>query len=203
MSGRSRKPTFLGEAVFGLVISLTAAAVALTLSFVMPAAFVTRLVIAGLGLAVVVRAIARSDERTGRIVTLVVWIAAAAAVWFSGVGLPIFVVVHVTLVWLVRSLFSYSRFVDAGVDLGLTLLAVSFAIFAAVRTESVFLAAWCFLLIQALHVAIPGLVSSWTAPREKDIPVGDSNRGFADAFKAADEALHRIAGQRLAQSNFK
>jgi hypothetical protein len=196
MKARSRKLGFLGEIVFGLVISVAAAALALTLSFVLPGAFVARLIIAGLGLAVVVRSIARSEEKTGRIVTLVVWIVAAAAIWLSGAGLPTFVVVHAALAWLVRSLFAYSRLIDAGVDLGLTVLAVCFAIFAAVRTESVFLAAWCFLLVQALHVAIPGLVSSWTGAREKELPAGDPNRGFADAFKAADEALHRIAGHR-------
>jgi hypothetical protein len=196
MSARTRRTSFLGEVAFGFVVSLIAAAVALTLTYVMPAAFVARLVVAGLGLTVVVRAIARSDERTGRIICLVVWAVAAAAVWLSNVGLPIFVVVHVTLAWLVRSLFSYSRIVEAGVDFGLTLLALSFAVFAAVRTDSVFLAAWSFLLVQALHVSIPGLVSRWSDPKEKELSPGDPNRGFADAFKAADEALHRIAGQR-------
>jgi len=195
MKARTQNRSFFGEVAFGLILSLVATAVALTLSFLMPSALVARLVIAGIGLAVVLRAIARSDERTGRIVTLVVWLAAAATVWLSGAGLPTYVVVHVTLAWLSRSLFFYSRFVEAGVDFALTLLALSFAVLAAVRTESVFLAAWSFLLVQALHVSIPGLVSRWTEPKEKDMPLGDPNRGFADAFKAADEALHRIAGQ--------
>jgi hypothetical protein len=196
MKTRKRTTSFLGEVTFGFVISLIAAAIALTLSFVMPGAIVARVVVSGLGLAVVVRAIVRSDERTGRIVTLVAWGLAAAAVWLTGVGLPTFIIVHVALAWLVRSLFSCSRLVEAGVDLGLTLLALSFAIFAAVRTDSVFLAAWSFLLVQALHVSIPGLVSRFMSPREKPIPPGDPNRGFSDAFKAADDALHRIAGRR-------
>jgi hypothetical protein len=196
MKTRTRNKSFLGEAAFGFVVSLIAAAVAVTLSYLMPAAFIARLVISGIGLAVVVRAIARSDEKTGRVVTLVVWLLATVAVWLAGVGLATFIVVQLILTWLVRSLFFHSRFVEAGLDLGLTLLATSFAIFAAVRTDSVFLAAWSFLLVQALHVAIPGLVSRWTTPKEKEIGLGDPNRGFADAFKAADEALHRIAGQR-------
>lgn len=196
MSARIRKASFLGEAAFGFLVALIAAAVALTLTYLLPAPFVARLVIAALGLAVVIRSIARSDERSGRVVTLVVWAVVAAAVWLAGVALPMFVVVHVTLVWLVRSLFCYSRIVEAGVDFGLTLLALSFAVLAAVRADSVFLAAWSFLLVQALHVAIPGLVSRWSEPKQQKVPLGDPNRGFADAFKAADEALHRIAGQR-------
>ena len=197
MKTRTRNAGFLTEAVFGFVVSLIAAAVALTLSFLFPAAFIARLVVAGTGLAIVIRSIARSDEKTGRILTLVVWLVATAAVWLTGVGLATFIIVQLTLSWLVRSLFFYSRFIEVGLDLGLTLLATSFAVFAAVRTESVFLAVWCFLLVQAMHVAIPGLVSRWTAPKRNEVPFGDANRGFADAFKAADEALHRIAGRRL------
>lgn len=196
MKAQSRNTSFLGEIVFGFVVSLVAAAVALTLSYLLPAPFVARLVISALGLAVVIRAIARSGERTGRIVTVAIWIVVAAAIWMAGVALPTFILVHVTLAWLVRSLFCYSRIVEAGCDFGLTLLALSFAVFAAVRTDSVFLAAWSFLLVQALHVAIPGLVARWAEPKPRELPLGDPNRGFADAFKAADEALHRIAGQR-------
>jgi hypothetical protein len=196
MSAPARRPAFLGEVVFGFGVSFVAAAVALTLSFVVPAAVVARLLVAGLGLTLVLRAIGRSSERTGRVVTIVVWLAAAAGIWLAGAGLPTYVAVHVTLAWLVRSLFSYSRLVEAGLDLGLTLLALSFAVFAAVRTESVFLATWCFLLVQAFQAQVPGLVSRVGTPAEKDVAVGDPNRGFAEAFEAADEALRRIAGQR-------
>lgn len=195
MRPQTRKATFLGEAAFGFAISLTAAAIALTLSFVLPATFVARLVVAGLGLTLVVRAVSRSDEKTGRIVTLAVWAAIAVGIWLLGVGLPIYIVVHVTLAWLARSLFTYSRLIEAGIDLALSLIALSFAIFAVVRTDSVFLAAWSFVLVQAFHACIPSLAARWVAPQERSLPVGDPNRGFADAFKAADDALHRIAGR--------
>lgn len=195
MIARVRMPTFFGEAAFGFVMSLVAAAVAVTASYVLPAGIVVRVVVAGIGLTLVLRAIARSGEKTGRVVTVVIWLVVAVGIWFIDAGLPIYVAVHVALIWLTRSLFSYSRLVEAGLDLGLTLLALSFAVFAAVRTESVFLATWCFLLLQALQVSIPGLASRLTAPGKEEVPVGYPNRGFADAFKAADEALHRIAGR--------
>jgi hypothetical protein len=196
MTARTRMPTFLGEAAFGFVMSLVAAAVASALSFVMPAAFVARLIVAALGLALVLRTMAGSAEKTGRIVTLAVWLAVAAGIWVTGVALPAYIAVHVTLAWLVRSLFLRSRLIEAGFDLGFTALALCFAVFAAVRTESVFLATWSFLLIQALQVSIPGLALRMTTPAERETRVSDPNRGFMDAFKAADEALHRIAGQR-------
>lgn len=196
MSARSRRPGFLGEVLFGFAVSLVAAAVALTLAFVVPGALVARLLIAAIGLTLVLRAIGRSSERTGRIVTVVVWFAAAAAVWLGGASLPVYLATHLVLAWLARSLFSYSRLLEAGLDFGLCLLAISFAVFAAVWTESVFLASWCFFLAQAFRVAIPGLAARLTTPGARDEPAGDPNRGFADAFKAADEALHRLAGQR-------
>lgn len=196
MSARSRRPGFLGEVVFGFAVSAVAAALALTLAFVAPGAVVARLVIAGLGLALVLRAIGRSDEKTGRVVAVVVWFVVAAAVWLSGASLPVYLVVHLALAWLARSLFMYSRLLEAGIDLGLSLLAISFAVFAAVRTDSVFLASWCFFLVQAFQASIPGIAARLTTPAAKDEAGDDPNRGFAEAFKAADEALHRLAGQR-------
>jgi hypothetical protein len=196
MKARNRRPGFLGEALFGFAVSLVAAAIALTLAFVVPAAVVARLIVAALGLTLVLRAIGRSDEKTGRVVTVVVWFAVAAAVWLSGASLPAYLAVHLALAWLARSLFSYSRLLEAGLDLALSLLAISFAVFAAVRTESVFLASWCFFLVQAFQASIPGFAARLTTPAGKDERLGDPNHGFAEAFKAADEALHRLAGQR-------
>ena len=186
MTAIKGKTTFIGESAFGLAVSLGAAAVALTLAYVMPAAFVGRFVISAIGFAVVMRTIACSDEKTGRIVVLAIWSVAASGIWLAGMSLPAFVLVHASLVWLVRSLFTYSRLIEAGLDFGLTLLAVCFAVFAAVRTESVFLATWCFLLIQALHGSIPGLIRRWSERRDDVVPAGDPNRAFADAFRAAD-----------------
>jgi hypothetical protein len=196
MSRQNRKPGFLGEATFGFVVSLVGAAVALSLSFAMPGSIVVRLIVAGLGLTLVLRAIGRSSEKTGRVVTVVVWLAVAAGITVVDVGLPVYVAVHLGLVWLARSLFCCSRLIEAGLDLGLTLLAISFGILAAVRTESVFLATWCFFLVLAFQASIPRVAARMTAPAGRELPAGDPNRGFAEAFKAADEALHRIAGRR-------
>ncbi|MDX1561512.1 MAG: hypothetical protein R3305_01220 [Gammaproteobacteria bacterium] len=190
-----RRATFLGEAVFGFVASLVAAAVALTLGFVLPGAEVARIVVAGLGLVLVLRAIGRSNEKTGRIVTVALWLAVSAGVYWLDLGLAGYVAVHATLVWLVRSLFSYARLTDAGLDLGMTALALCFAVFAAVRTDSVFLAVWCFLLVQAAQTAIPALGARLAAGKAADVPADDPNRGFADALKAADDALQRLAAR--------
>ena len=196
MSRRKRKATFSGEIAFGFVISLVAAALAVALSFALSPAVTLRLLVAGVSLALVVRTIARSGAKTGRIAAVAAWIVAGLGLWFSGVGLPAFALAHALFVWLARSLYSYSRFTEAALDLGLSTLALSFAAFAAVRTESVLLATWSFLLLQSFHAAIPGLVSAWFSPDADEHPTADPNREFARALKAADEALRRIAGER-------
>jgi hypothetical protein len=193
MSRHRERSSFLREAGFGFVVSLIAAVAASTLALFLPAATVLRALVAAVGLVLVLRAIARSNEKTGRIVTLAVWLAAVAAIWLAGFGLPAFIATHVLLLWLVRALFTCSRPIEAGLELALTLLAASFATVAAVRTGSVFLASWTFVLVMALGAAIPALVRRWTEPKLETVPSDDPNRGFARASKAADEALQRIA----------
>lgn len=193
MSRHPDRGSFLREAGFGFILSLVAAVVASTLTVFLAPATVLRALVAAIALALVLRAIARSNEKTGRIVTLAVWFAAAATVWLAGFGLPAYVAIHVLLLWLVRALFACSRPLEAGLELALSLLAASFATYAAVRTGSVFLASWSFVLVMALGAAIPALVRRFTEPKPQTLPSDDPNRGFARASRAADEALQRIA----------
>lgn len=194
------RPSFFREVGFSLVLCLVAAAATAALSFVLPNYLVVRAVIAALGLAYVMHTIAGSQEKTGRIVTLVVWFVAASLAWFGNFGLPAYLAFHVTLIWLTRSLYLYSSLVEPTLDFGLTMLAVCFAAWAAIRTDSLFLSSWCFFLIQALHVAIPGVTSRFLRRADarqlnKDPDGEDPNGGFVDARNAADEALHRIAAR--------
>ena len=197
MSARRASGSFLREAAFGFVASAIAAVLATTLAYVLPGGAIVRALIAALGLTLVLRTLAQSSERTGRIVALALWSGAAAAAWFTGLGIPATVAIHLLLAWLVRALFTRSRLIEAGLDLALAFLAASFATFAALRTGSVFLASWSFLLVQALGASVPALADAWTRPRAPAVPQDDPNRGFALALKAADEALTRIATRRI------
>ena len=70
----------------------------------------------------------------------------------SGLPLAGYVLVHLGLVWLVRSLYYYSGLLPALADLGSALLGAAFAVWAAQRSDSAWLALWCFFLVQAFHV---------------------------------------------------
>jgi hypothetical protein len=100
--------------------------------------------------------------------------------------------IHVGAIWLVRSLYFYSGIMPALMDLGLTSLSVSAAVWAITRSGSVFLATWCFFLVQSLFVAIPPAVQRKAKP-ELNTPV--DNDGFERAKRQADAALRQLFTQ--------
>ena len=77
------------------------------------------------------------------------------ALLIAALPLAAYVLVHVGLVWLVRSLYYYSGVLPALADLGLSVLGAAFAVWAAQRSGTAWLAFWCFFLAQAFFVLIP------------------------------------------------
>ncbi len=196
MSARIKKPTFLREALFGLVLSIVAAALAAALGFVLPQGDVVRLVVAGLALAYLIHTFACAREKTGRIAVLTLWAVVTLGIWFWHPSVAVYVLVQVGMIWLVRSLYLYGHFVEALIDLALSALAISFGVWAAIRTESLVLAIWSFFLIQALHTAVPALAERWLKSEPAPAGTEPQNRSFADAFAAGEEALRRIAARQ-------
>jgi hypothetical protein len=193
VSAPERKSSFVRESGFALVVSAIAAVVATTLSLALPTVTAIRIVVAGIGLVYVLRVLAHSSERTGRIVVTGLWLVAAFAAWFLAPGLAGYVALHAGLVWLARSLYLHRNLLEAACDLGLSGLAICFGTWAAIRTESLFLAIWCFLLITAMHGAIPGLSRKLARPRIESGDRDGTDRTFADALAAAEEAIRRLA----------
>jgi len=186
----SAKPSLTRELVVGFMLSLVGAAFAASLTFVLPASAVYRAVVAGLGLAYVLHRLSHATERVGRIVTVGVWCAAAITIWVVAPPFAVYVAVHACLIWLVRVFYVHSDLRGGLADLGLSVMSLVFAVWALRRTESFFLGAWCFFLIQAMYVAIP----YWLAKR---VPHGSADDlpedRFAQAHRSAQEALKRLA----------
>ena len=174
--------------------AVVAAAVLATLASVLVAGLlpfvgfgsVIRLVIPALAFAYVVYLVRGSDESVGRITTLAAWIAVAFVTWWYSPALPIYLVIHVVLIWLVRSLYYYSSFIPAVMDAGLSALSIAAMTWAATRSGSVFLATWCFFLVQALTAALP------LRKQEPSKPVTDGDERFQEAKRQADAALRQI-----------
>jgi len=192
MTRRSRSPSLFGGVAAALVLSLSGAALLAALTPIVGTASAVRAVVALLGLAYVLYLLGRSDERTGRISSVVLWSFAAAAAWFAEPPLAVYVVLHVGMIWLFRSLYHYSSALSALADLGLSVLAAAFAAWAAGRSGSAWLAIWCFFLVQAFFVLLPvGFANDTrTGGRVED------GEAFERAHRAARAALRRLAETR-------
>jgi hypothetical protein len=188
MSAAHKQPSLGAGLVAALVLSACGAALLAVLTPVAGHAAALRTVVAALGLAYVLYAIGRSGERVGRLTTIACWGVAAAGAALLGMPLAAYVLVHVGLVWLARSLYYYQGVLPALADLGLTLLGAAFAVWAGVRSESAWLVLWCFFLVQAFHVLIPPSLTKRAAAAH-DAP----DDAFARAQRAAESAVRRLS----------
>ena len=187
-----RRPTFFQGVLVAAVLGFFASAfVAVLVPFVGVGA-VTRLVIPVLALAYLLYLFSRNDERTGRVTTLVLWVAMTLTTWWFAPALPFYLLIHISAIWLVRSLYFYSGVFPALMDLGLNGLGVVAAIWAISRTGSVFMATWCFFLVSSLFVAIPTTMNSKRSQCQ-DVPA--ENEKFDRARRQADQALQQLFTQ--------
>jgi len=185
----ARKPPSFGRALAAaFVLSLCGAAVLAALAPFAGTGTALRVSVALLGFAYVLYLMASSGERVGRVTTVALWIVAASFAWFTGLPFVAYALVHVALIWLVRSLYCYSGVLPALADLGLSLLGAAFAVWAAQRSGGAWLAFWCFFLVQAFHVLIPPAVGAGT---EDGSAAADD--AFARAQRAADAAVRRLS----------
>lgn len=183
-----KKPTFIHGVFVAAVLAFAASAIIATLTPFVGFNNVVKLLIPGLAFAYLLFLFRSSDERIGRLTTLVLWGVLATLTWWFSPPLGLYLLVHVGAIWLVRSLYFYSGVFPSLIDLGLSALSISAFGWAIERTGSIFLGIWCFFLVQALFVAIPKRI----AKRSKRIePKVDSN-GFEQARRQADKALQQI-----------
>jgi hypothetical protein len=188
MSAAQRSPSLGAGLGVAVVLSACGAALLAATGPWFGPATALRAVVALLGLSYTLYAIASSHERVGRVTTIACWVAAAAAISFAGLPLAGYVLAHVGLVWLVRSLYYYSGLLPALADLGLNVLGAAFAVWAAQRSGSAWLALWCFFLVQAFHVLIPASLARRGARSHE--PADDA---FGRAHRAAEAAVRRLS----------
>ena len=187
-----KQHTFLHGVIVAAVLAFFASAIVATLTPFVGLGGVFRLVIPGLALAYLLYLFSRSAERSGRVTTLSLWSALAVITWWFAPPLPLYLLIHVGAVWLVRSLYFYSGILPALMDLGLSGLSISAAVWAATRSGSVFLATWCFFLVQALFVTIPPAIKSKRQTRQHATA---DTEAFDNAKRQADRALRQLFTQ--------
>jgi hypothetical protein len=187
-----KRPSFFHGVVVAAVFAFFASAMIATLTPFVGFMSVIRLVVPALGLAYLLYLFSRSRERVGRVTTLALWSALAAVTWWVAPPLPLYLLIHVGAMWLVRSLYFYSGVLPALMDLGLSALSISAAVWAISQSGSVFLATWCFFLVQALFVSIPSSVK----PKPRGVKnTAVENEPFERARRQADKALTQLFSQ--------
>ena len=185
-----KRPSFFQGVVVAAVLAFVASALVAALTPFVGFGNVVRLCIPLVALAYLLYLLRASSERTGNITTLSLWSVLAIATWWISPPLPLYVLIHVGAIWLVRSLYFYSGVVPALIDLGLSTLGMAGFVWAASRTGSVFLATWCFYLVQALFIAIPPSIR-----RKRSAPEHSTAQSFDKARRRADEALRVMASR--------
>lgn len=188
-----KHPTFFEGVAVAFAASVFGSALYTALTLVFSGAGGLRVLIAGLGLVYVLYLLGRSRVRVGRITTLAGWTVVAAATWVMEPPLAVYVLVHLSAIWLIRSLYFYSSALSALADLGLTGLSLAAAIWAATQSGSVFLSIWCFFLVQALFVAIPTRISRKAGERR---PGQYREDRFQRAYRTAEAALRKLSSVR-------
>ncbi|WP_428610233.1 hypothetical protein [Sedimenticola sp.] len=184
-----KRPRFFEGVGIALAASLTGAILFSALSPVLDSRLLLKWLIAGLGLAYSLYLIRRSRQRIGRLVSIAGWLLCAAAIWLLNPSLPLYLLLHITLIWLIRSLYFYNSLFSALADLGLSGLGLATACWAAIATGSLLLSIWCFFLLQALFSAIP---ADWKR-RHRSNPSPDAAADrFYQAEQIAEAALRRL-----------
>jgi len=183
-------PGFLEGAVLALSAALGSTLAYRTFDLVLPGADALRLVVAGLGLGYLLYLLGRSHERIGRVTALALWLTAAGLLWVLSPPLPLYLLTHLAMLWLARSLYFHQSPLAALADLGLTGLGLIVSVGAYLHTGSLFLSLWCLFLVQALFVFIPSRV------RASNKNSGDEEEHFRRAHEAAEAAVRRLSSIR-------
>jgi hypothetical protein len=184
------RPTFFHGVIVAALLGFFASAIAATLTPFIGLGSVVRLVIPAMAFAYLMYLFSRSEERLGRVTALAAWTVLAVVTWWLAPPLPLYLLIHVGAIWLLRSLYFYSGVMPALIDLGISTLSVSATVWAISRSGSVFLATWCFFLVQALFVAIPPAIR-----KRGTKPDNTGNETFDHAKRNADRALRQLFTQ--------
>ena len=187
MTRRPKAPTFLGGVAVAFVLAAAGAAVFAATAPWLASSFAIRAITIALGGAYVLYLLSRSEERTGRVATVTMWCVATALAAVFASSLPLFLICQVASIWLIRSMYFHGSIVPALADLGIGVLALAFAVWAAKSSGSVFLSIWCFFLVQALFVALPADIRAKAQCDE------GSDEPFKRAERSAAAAIRRLA----------
>ncbi len=184
-----RTPGF-PEAVLVAAIGCVAAGIAYpALTFLLPVHEALRLVIAITGLGYMLWLSARAPARSGRVFVMALWCVGTVCTLVLDPPIVLHLATQLGFFWLLRVVCHHRGVLIAGIDASIALASIAAAMWAASETGSVFVTAWCVLLVQGLFALLPG----GSAPRHTQ--ASDVDRRFERAQRAAHAAVRRLSSQ--------
>lgn len=189
-----KQPTFFEGTGLALVVSIIGAVGFFSLSTLFGSAGIFRLIISGLCFIYVVYLLGRSRERTGRVTVISAWLLIAAVNWLFVSSFLLYIIIHLAMIWLIRSLYFYNSVLSSLADLTLTSFSLAASIWAWSMSNSLLLSFWCFFLIQALFTLIPEKIKS---PQNRSSVNLETNDPFESAHRTAEVALRKLTSKHF------
>ncbi|MCW8907348.1 MAG: hypothetical protein OQL28_08860 [Sedimenticola sp.] len=183
------RPALLEGCGVALAASLTGSLLFALFSPMIGSDTLLRLLIAGLGFGYILYLMRRSGQKTGRLLTLAAWSVSTLLIGLLVSSLPLYLLLHIGLVWLIRSFYFHSSLFPAIADLGLSGLGAAAIVWALLQSGSLLLAIWCYFLLQAFFSTIPTLGRPATG--KSDQP--ERGDRFRRAEQAAEAALRKLS----------
>jgi hypothetical protein len=149
-----------------------------------------RLLLSVLAVSYLLYLMKRSNEHTGRVVMVAVWLSVTFACLLLGIPLAWFALIQVASVWIIRSLYFHASILPALLDLALVGFGLIAAAWAILQTGSMVTAIWCFFLSQSLFVLIPAF-GSRRQTQNCSIPVEQDR--FQSAHRVAMDAVRKLS----------
>ena len=197
-----KKPNFYHGIAVAFLLSFFGSALFAALTPLYSGQWVLRVIITLLALVYQLYLLISSAARAGKATTLIIWITMSGFCWFLTPPLLVYILIHIGMIWLVRSLYHYQSVIAATADMGLNALSLVAAIWAFESTESLFLSLWCYFLLQALFVAIPANLKRATSSPLTSPPLTSTSltsmeqatqdETFQRAYRSAEAALRRM-----------
>lgn len=198
MQRRIKRPTFNQGVVVALVLSLFGSALFSVFTPIFTNHSMLRVIIALVALGYILYLLNASQSRTGKVTCLSLWVLVAVSTWYLSPSILLYALIHIGMIWLIRSLFHYQSTLTSLIDFGLNTLSLIVALWAIEQTNSLFISLWTFFLMQALCMAIPSKCHDALCKIPMDIALidkqeHDGNDRFNRAFHSAQSALRRLS----------
>ncbi len=186
-----KKPSFYHGIAVAFIMSFFASALLTALPPMATSLWLPKTIITLVALAYLIYLLSASSSRSGKITTVSLWFVVSGFTWFLTPPLLIFILIHIGMIWLIRSIYFYKSILMAIADMGLSVLGLIAAIWAFESTDSLFLSFWCYFLVQALFVFIPAGLQRPTS-KSSTAEQSSKDEAFQRAYRSAEAALRRL-----------